>query len=316
MAAWPQQHKNLAACVILFLAAALAVYLFILRPRAQEVANAREAMTTLQSDLEKTGWPLDSERLTRLLDETQRRLEGPKGKQETDPRTAIGVRNRADAVLRSSTSMFDGRIKEFFGTSEDFVREVSRLDYQEEFNQLERKLRADDIILAEELLGLGDNTSSTSTYQLLLQIWTLDEVLKLAGANRLRPMKDAKVTISTDTGKRQASKLTVLPVKAYYLDLKDKEPYLLEMPIRMTLIGEMNDFCEFLRALHAAGKFYPVSYLELTTENPSLKRPDDDGVLRVGRVIVNIECSAFFRLHSDAPPIQRQTEMKLLPPGA
>jgi hypothetical protein len=315
VAAWPQQHKTLALCVILFLVAVLAVSLLVLRPRAQEVATAREEMTTLHGELEKTGWPLDSERLTRLLEETQRRLEGPRGRTETDPRTAIGVRNRAEAVLRASTAMFDGRIKEFFGTPEDFVREVSRLDYQEEFNQLERRLHADDIILAEEMLGLGENTSSAFTYQLLLQIWTLDELLKLVTANRLRPVKDAKVTISTDTGRRQASKLTILPVRAYYLHMKDKEPYLLEMPVRMTLAGEANDVCGFLRALHGTGKFFPVSHLELSTENPALRRPGDDGVLRVGRVVVNIECSTFFRLRADTP-VQKPTEMNTLPRGA
>jgi len=312
---WPQQHRSLGALVLFVLLVCGAAYLIAVRPEVEDLTVTQANVKETRSRLVQSGWPLDSERLKKLHEDMLKKLDGPQGRTSEDPRGAIGIRNKADIILRDATSMFRPKIEQFFGSAKDFVNEVSRLDYQEEYAQLERRFREHDIFLAEEILGIGEDTSSLYIYQMLLQIWTLDKLVTLASQNNLRPVKDPAVAVVTETGRRHASKLSVLPVRAYLLDREDKKPYVLEFPVRMTLRGELVHFCSFLRSLHADGNFLPISRLEMTCENPVGKRADKDGTLRIDRVEAEVECSAFFRLDERAP-VQRRKMANLLPPGA
>ena len=315
---WPAKHRNLGVLFILLGIGCFAVFLFVLRPKAQAVENARSEFTEIQGRLRKSGWPLDAERLEKLLDGVQRRLEGPKDTPGPgDVTAAIGIKNKADIVLRDATSMFKPKIEKFFGSTADFMKEASRLDYREEYNQLERRLAGEGIVLAEEVLNLGEGSSSPSTYQLLLQLYTLEAVLDLALESDLRPAKDPNVTVATETNQRgvQAAKLTVLPMRPYFLRPEDKEPYVLEFPVRMTLRGKLEGVCRFLSRLHANGAFFPVTHFEMKTENPALARPDSEGNVTIDRVEIEVECSAFFR-PSEKAPARAVKKVKKLPRGA
>ena len=305
---WPPQHRNLAALTVFLLIACVAVFFLVLRPKAQNVALAREAVDEKEQGLKETGWPLDAERLERLLVERGKKLDGPKG-----------IKKKADEILRDATDMFALQIEQNFGSTSLFVSEISELDYRQEFNQLETDLREAEIVLAEEILGLGVTTSSPHIYQLVLQVWTLRELAELAVKNNLNPVKDLRVTVRVgENESKKASKLTVLPVRAYYVDSGGGEPYLLEIPVRMTLRGELTDFCNFLRGLHADGKFLPVSSIELRTERPVLpsrRRGGRARTIKADSVVVELECCAFFRLREEAPK-HRRTQRRQLPRGA
>lgn len=316
MREWPRQHRNLAGVVVFLLLAYGGVYLFVVRPKDQEVADARGALQETREKLQKTGWPLEAERLGRLLEDMEKNLEGPRGKTPGDARSATGIKRKAELILKDATTMFAPRIGKLFPSSHDFVNEVSLLDYQEEFAHMERRFRNDDVVLAKDMLGLWEDTSSPYTYQLLLQIWTLDELVGLALKNELKPVKTPLVRVNAETGARQASQLTVLPVRAYFLDPEDKDPYVLEFPVRLTLAGRLSDFCNFLSALHRDGRFLPVSRMELKTDSPAGRpRLDRDGNARVDHVEVDLECSSFFRLQENTP-VQRVHTERMLPRGS
>ncbi len=311
---WPQQHRSLAALAIIVAVAAVAAYMFLIRPKWQAVSAAQAALGEKRKVLGETGWPLDSERLNRLLEDTRKKLDGPKGKKFEDPRTAIGTKNKSNLILRQATSMFAPKIEDIYHSSRVFIEEVSRLDYEEEFNALYQRLYSEGIILAGEVLGIDETTSSRETYQLVLQVWTLGALVDLALDHRLQVAKHPTITVTTENGQQpHASDLTVLPVRAYSLSEKDTEPYVLEFPLRMTLRGDLADFCAFVRALHDEGRFYPINHVELKAA-PSSRRSSADGDLTIDRIEAKVECCAFFRLDEDAPEIRIERE-NIIPPG-
>jgi len=295
MREWPPQHRTLAA-VVLFLAVMAGLFCFlVLRPKWQSVKDSREQVLTKQAELKKHGWPLDPERLRALLE----------AKQKYERRTAT----LSEDVVQQATSMFDRKIRMFFGTPEDFRVEVSLLDYQEEFDQITRRFRQQDVVLEESILGIGETSSSAYTYQLVLHLWTMESLLDLVLKHNLRPTTDASVTVQTDRGRKQAAMVTCLPMESYILDPGDKTPYIIEFPLRLTVRGKLEDFCALLRALHADGNYFPISNVELRKVVPPANLPALDVVE------ISMVCSSFFRTEHELPK-ETAPAVRKLPPGA
>ena len=106
-----------------------------------------------------------------------------------------------------------------------------------------------------------------------------------------------------------------MPMRVYTLNDDDKEPYLLEFPVRMTVRGTVDEVSSFLRSLNADSRFYPLTRFEMITENPALRgRPDEEGNIDVHLVEATIECSSLFRPFDDAP--KQKTKGKKGPKGA
>lgn len=291
------QHKRLAALAGVLLAATAAYYFFVLRPKQQQVARSSSRADRTAADLKEEGWPLDADRLSKLYEQKEKELEK--------------VSERARRVFEESTSTFDPKIQMFFGTNENFRNEVSRLDYQEEFNQIEQQLRGQGIIFAEEVLNLGENTSSDYTYQLVLKLWTVEEVTELVLNHDLTPAKSSSVRVLTETGKQPyASLISALPMVAYFVNEQAEEPYVLEFPVRMTVRGKLQDFTRFLASLTSEGRFVPISRMELRKVLPNRRQPALDVVE------VEIECSCFYKLTESVQKQPTGGDRKVLPPGA
>ncbi len=295
MNAWSPQHRNLAALAALLAAGSLGVYLVLLHPLRRDVAALRQQSESLQQELSGKGWPLNATRLNLLFTENSKALNRLKA--------------RSEQIISLATSMFDDRIVEFFGSREAFQGEVSRLDYQEEFSRIEQHLKGRGIILAEDVLNLSETTSSASTYQLVLQLWTAERLAALAVAHDLTPALAGTGAGATETKSRQASLLEVLPARAYFTSPQQETAYLLEFPVRLTLDGSLDNVRRFLAALHAGANFLPVSHLQLTKAVP----PVED--LATDRIRIRIECSSFYQPNSGLPARIRSTR-KPLPPGA
>jgi Tfp pilus assembly protein PilO len=279
----------------------LAAYWFWVRPLAIEVASARSSLEETLNKLKASGWPLDSARLESLREQKGKELEQ--------------FSKLTEEVLRQATSMFSSKMTMFGGTAEDFRNEVSRLEYQAMYNQFAEKAEQQQVVLSDEVLGLGENTVSPYTYQLVLQLWSLEALVDLALASNLYPLRDVGVRVPNEGGQAQAaSQLTVMPIRAYFLNPTDKEPYLLEVPVRLTLSGKLAHFCAFLRALQTDGRFLPVTNLELRKQPSSIGQRQQGGVSDV--IQVTLVCSAFVSFHEKAPAAPSPGGMKLLPRGA
>lgn len=301
MRPWPAQHRNLAIVLAIAVLVVGLVYMFFSRPKKRDVAGLRRELEDKQMRLVRRGWPLNSERLRELLQEMNRKLDGKGKRVPKHARDAKGIRNRADLVVRECTATFDAKIREQFGTTEDFMKGVSRLDYQEEFNRLTQEFANEGIVLDERILKLGEETSSPYTYQLVLHIWTVEMLVKLALEHHLTFVTDASAIASgLKERDRSPARITVMPMQAYLVGLSDKRPYLLEFPVRMGLEGTLANVGTFLGALQIEERFLPCSHFELTTRQPMKAKVTEGGRVRVDQVVVELECCSFFSIPGSA----------------
>jgi len=321
MIGWSNNHRNLTALVGLVLIAFVASVMFGLRPKQREVRNLEQSVQQLESDLRKTGWPLDPDRLNSLKD--------VKGKERDR------LRQQSADLLEKATVVFVEKIKRQYGSTDEFRTNVSRLDFTEELNQLHMYCRGRGrIFLAEEVLNLSEKTDGANTYQMVLQVWTLRAVLDLALASKLTP-RESGIWVESDVeraGRREKEPvacLSVLPVRAYSLRPDDKEPYLLEIPVRLGLRGKLENLCAFLALVqtgeildwdtargdkadqtHKLRCFFPVSHMEVRKTMPG----EDQRV--TDEIDIDVECSSFFRYRDVTPSVIRDRGIRLLPPGA
>ena len=297
MKPWPQMHKNLATLVLFAVLAFTVGYIIFIRPKQKDVARLQAEADELQKTLQAKGWPLDGTRLESLFDERSRELKR--------------LVDRSNEIPGQSTAMFDIKIKKDFESREGFRNNVTRLDFQEQFIQIEQAFKEKGVVFYPAVLNLSENTDSPYTYQLMLQLWTLQAILDLALTNDLRPLlvNPPKVEGASRDGNIRVSQVTVLPLKAYFTSAEEKEPYLLEFPIQLVVQGKLSGLVGFLRALHADDNFYPVTNLELRKAVPGRNRALAD------QIEADIQCSSFYRLRDTAPRVS-PAKIKLLPPGA
>ncbi|HCE46017.1 MAG TPA: hypothetical protein DET40_20930 [Lentisphaeria bacterium] len=317
MRKWPKQHANLFAIGAFLLLAVVATHLFFIRPMAVKVRADRSYISTTLAELTSTGWPLDPGRLATYLQLKKAELNG--GKLEGAVKDTIGMRRKSQDVINRCTSMLNNKIQKMFGNTTDFTHDVTRLDFQEEYNDLEQRLAGKNIFLTEEMLGLGENTQAQYTYQLMLQVWMLDRITSLIMDNNLTIQTDDKVVYQDEKGrKKAAAKLQFMPIIEYRLYDDDKTPYLYEIPLRFAIQGNTETVCKFLRILQSGGNFLPVSQIQVSSI-PDVRNDDTQLSMETRNIRIEIECSAFFcplDRPAGEPADRKSTAPKILPKGA
>jgi len=299
------QHRSLSGAFLVLVVCSVLAYMFLGRPREKDVADMRRGLEEKQRRLARGGWPLDAERLEALHEQMKLRLEGRSRRRPDTASEASGTKSRAELLFREATNVFDPKVRELFGSTEVFVKGVSRLDYEEEFSRLKKNLESKEVFLTEEILNLGESTSSPYTYQLVLQVWTLQMLVDLASEHGLEFVPNNDVTVIVGAEEKKATRVSVLPMRAYYLYPQDPDPYVLEFPVHMTVRCEVRNLMGFLQSLHSDGRFLPVRHMELFTDNPGDEQYLSGVHVRVDRLRVELECSAFFRLCDASPVPQR-----------
>jgi hypothetical protein len=296
---WHPPHRNLLAIAIILVVCAFAYYYFVLRPNVSELARLRETVSVKRAELRRRSLTEDAKRLGLLLEQCQQRNQS--------------LQQRSDQVLRRSTKMFAQKINHMYGSVQEFCDTASRLDFQEEFIEIERGFRDQGILMAPEVSGIGENTFSTQTYQLLLQLWTLEKVVNLATENHLATTRSNRFTALDDNGRPMpAAKIKVMPMLSYVLEEKGQIPYVLELPVQVRLEGSMANLRAFLIALQEGDNFLPVSRVELSK---CLPRGGDS---QADQVTIDLECSSFFLLRdkSNLPPPETKQKRTKIPRGA
>lgn len=311
--------------------AAIALYFLMLRPQALDVEDIRSSRDSLLKDLaemtKETPYPHDVNWLKSKVKSAETRLNGTTRKRDDGTEYNTGLIALSAQVLEHATSMFDERIKREYTDISTFMNQVSRIVYRDELDELTRRLSDKQIILAPEVLGIGEDSDEEETYQLLLKVWTIDRIVSVVEKNGLyvqrRQLASAgeapvRTPFGLGGGGRFASEITVLPTRSYILHKDDKAPYVLEFPIQIRVQGSLPTVCNAIRDLQADGNFLTVNRIVLETENPLLmgqRQPGDDGILRTRNVSVLLEVSSYFRPSGHAPSIQRN-EYRTFPAGA
>lgn len=293
------QHKNLAIFAVVLVVAFGVLYGALIYPRQNRVAELRKRRDALTDTLQENNWPLDPERL-------ESRRDMMKTAQDRFGR-------RCDQIMNQAAATFDENIGRYTdGGPEDFRNVVSRLDYREEYSSIHQELQKENIHFDEAVLGLGETSDSVYVYQQLLHLWTVKQLADLALQCDLAPAPHPEVKRYNADGRgRSVSQISVLPRVAYSVREKNDKPYLLELPVRMSLRGTMLGINAFLSQLQDGNRLLVLSRIEVRKIVPPKKSP------RTDRIEMTVECSAFFRLDSakslDAP---EQRERKILPAGA
>lgn len=266
-------HQNLLLCLLLATALQAVLYMLVLRPRLQEATHQERELEQLQQRFSGSRWPRSATLLRTMLSDMQKRLEGSDGKE--------GITAQTRTILKQAGTMFERRIHEQYGTREDFIRSVSRLDYQEEYIRLQNRLQEAGVTLHPAVFNLAENSAAAYNYQLMLQLWTTDALCRLVHDSGLT------VTTTLEHG-NNASQLAVLPIDAYFQDDKAPLPFILEIPLAVTVQGTLAQFSHFLEGLQSPELFLAVRNFELFVQVPDGKSPDP-------KLKVALECSSYFR---------------------
>lgn len=313
MRKWPKQHLNLLAILIFALILCGVGFFMLVKPMKEKIRDDREFIVQTKTELKKKRWPLDSERLQKLLEYKKSILS--KNKDGENAYKATGLRNKSNLLLKECTNTFEKRIKKIFVNPSDFSKEITRLDYQDEYNNVRDKLAEKNIYFSEESLMLGDDSDGALIYPKVLQIWLVDEVLHLALKNSLHVVNDYSVKVKDERGRmKNVANVKLLPVIPYALYEKDKKIYVMEFPIRVSLRGNLMNFTGFLRDVHSGGKYFPVSKLQIRSQ-PQWQEGESKTVLENSTLDIELECSAFFRFSENSPAKTQKRKIKVVPRG-
>ena len=281
-------YRTLGASTLFVIVACWVSWFLLVRPLRQAVRDSREEVASKRRSLTKRGWPLQRQKLEGLLAERKRLLEG-------DGKDDPGLEARSEQVLYHATSMFRERIRQSFASELSFVKNASNIDFREAFNHLLRQAAAKNIWLSPKVLNLSEETSSPYTYQMLLQVWTVERLLDKVLDARLLVAAHESEKVKVGNYVHPAAKVEVQPIKAYYLTADGGQPYLLEVPVRLMLKGRINDVRNFLATLTAAPDFLPPMHVEILAEAPKpAKRKKEDETMGPDDVRMHVICSAFF----------------------
>jgi len=254
----------------------------VLRPMRKAARAKERELTRKTGELGRKGWPLDHNRLQVMLAETSR-------KQDI-------AETRRGAVLYRAGVPFREKIMRRYETPEHFQKQVTRLDYQEEYKRLENYLKSKDIAVAPHVFKLSEDTVGLDNYKLVLQLWTMQTVVETALAKGLSVADvpfDESTLLEGQPKPPRASDLGALAIVPYLAAPHIKEPYLLRIPVRLNLVGDVSQLYDFLQAAGRDDVFFNIDHLEGKKPIP----PGTDFNNR--RVEAEVECSTFYILDSE-----------------
>ena len=316
MRKWPKQHVRIFMALVFLLLFLGVTYAIFVRPLAVKVRSDRAYIENTKNELGRTGWPLDPGRLESFVQLKKTELEG--GKLEGSKKDIQGMKQKSQQMLRQCTGMLNSKVRKVFENHSDFLHNLTRLDFQQEFNDLEIKLASKNIFITESMLGLGENTQTQNIYQLILQVWIIDKITALAMESGLSVQADDKVIAQDERGrKRPAAKIQMMPIVEYRLYEEDKTPYVMVLPVRLALYGNIGGLWNFFRKLQSPEHFFAVSQVQMSML-PDIRNDDVQLSLEAKNIKVEIECNAFYypsnESSGDVP--RKPAPPKILPGGS
>lgn len=284
---WMKVHQALAVALFLLIVVQILIYVFVIGPRKEELSEVKDSIASQMSRLKGAEYSLDAEKLKAYLERLKKELEGKSG-------TGIAIRANSEEALKKAGETFLPQIIRDYGKVSDFIQNVSRLDYQSEYNRIVLDWAGKGVKLSPEILNLSEDTQTPYTYQIMLSIWTVDKLLSLAGESKLAVAEDNSFAKRRGKGGNTShAMVTVKTMKAYFASPKDEKPYLLEFPVQITLKGELNSCLDFLERLNGEGVFLPARSFEIFAEPPAKIVSNQQGKIESGQLRMKLECSSF-----------------------
>ncbi|NMA47370.1 MAG: hypothetical protein GX945_12490 [Lentisphaerae bacterium] len=339
----PERHRTLLALLFLLLVLGVIYGMFFLRPQWNVYSELLSEYASVDKKLSESPWPKDSARLKSLLQTYEQNLRGMKKSSKAeeaaasdiftaDPRD-LGLQDKAELVMKHATGMFNQKIDNAYGDVSNFVTKASQTEYKDLYDRTDSMLQGMKVVLEPSIFGMDESTAEPEKYQMILKLWTVQEVVRRARENKLRVATDPSLIRA---GLGRPSKVSVLPMIPYCLDPQDKEPYLLEFPVRLEVEGSLDNFIKFVQSLQSENCFLPMKQMELLAEQPpqaqqiqvepdgtvnrvfktprgEVKRPTGtNGVLKMDNISAVVVCSSFFRPAPGTPV--RSTRRQVIEP--
>ncbi|MBR0459781.1 MAG: hypothetical protein IJJ26_11145 [Victivallales bacterium] len=284
MGNWLKAHKILAA-VALFLAALEVLFVFfVLLPLQEEMEDVHSDVESKFAQLKDHKWPMDGQKLQAYLNELQSSLDG-KGKGKGASRS---VREISQEALNKASGTFKGLLTQNYGSVADFLRGVSRLDYQAEYVRITKELKERGVTLSPSTLHLGEDVNTPYIYQSVMQLWTVERLVLLALDNGLAFAPAPNL-------RNAAAAVMVQPVCAWFETSQQTVPYLVEFPIRLVVEGTLENCEKFLDGLQEGENFLPVRRFEVQSVPPQLQGDSSEKLLPC-KIRMTLECSSFLAL--------------------
>ncbi|MDD3953915.1 MAG: hypothetical protein PHY82_08370 [Lentisphaeria bacterium] len=277
-------HQYVLVAALLAIGLQAAFYFFLLRPRQAGHAAAGKELARMQERLAASNWPQDADKLQQLLQEYRLQLKGDQ--------SSPGIEQQTASLLAQASRMYDEKIRELYGNKNDFYRNVSRLDFQEEFNRLQTRLQSQGITLQSSILNLTEDTISAYNYQLMLQLWTLEAICKRFQASGLQTTNPLAVKARGSISKAE---IRLLALQAFFREEKAERPFLLEFPVAVTLYGTLEQFLEFCQSLHSEDVFLALRNISLTALPPAQLKADSGGLAENGVLRLEMVCAGYYQ---------------------
>ncbi|MFA6815063.1 MAG: hypothetical protein WCS73_02060 [Lentisphaeria bacterium] len=256
-------------CIVAFvLAVAAFFYSMVLLPQQKTIESYQSDLQQIYKRMDKSNYPLDMASLQQIYKKLLAIQSGDK-KQK-------GLKEINDLLDKRTQNMYAEIIKEKYGTRSDFIRRVTRLDFQEEFFIVKDDFEKNGFELDPSVLGISTDTLSDYTYQLMLKLWTLKTLRQCLTASGVRVCKNAQ----------QKTKISLLPMKAYFESPKEEKPYLLEFPVKFAIEGNFSQIQFFIKQLITEPYFLPVQNFEIFSIPPKGEK--------MGQLRVNLKCAGYF----------------------
>ncbi|MBP5640917.1 MAG: hypothetical protein J6X55_15655 [Victivallales bacterium] len=267
---WPKAHKVLLILTVLLLAAFVAGYVFILMPLYERHYESKDALEKERTTVQQSEW--DSSE-TGIANATKLYTLAIGSKKSP------AAKEKSDALLENATGYLQKMVDDVKEASKNpSITKDGKKTYSDKYDEVKKYLQSKSIELVPSVYGLG-RVSEGNYYNMTLKLLLTRDVVDLLLKHRMTveqtveeyaPEADSIFVEETeDVVRIHASEIYTLPVKTYVLR-SDGEPYLLEIPLRITASGEMADFAAFASELQADKRCYTLTNMEIQTVKPQL----------------------------------------------
>ncbi len=276
-----KQHQYILLAVAGVLLVQILAYLFVMRPKSESVKDLKEGIEELRSSMTNGQWTADSEALEQHLNMLRSEAEKGKGKSSN--------LQKAQTLLGKT---FLEKIKqEGYVNVTDFMENATLLNYRKAYDVVMRELRARYVLLAPNVLGIGQDPPEDSfKYQYLMRLWTAELVCRLA--------LDSGLAIGMETKSGRGVKVNISSVATLepigYFELPTSErPYLIEFPVEIMVEGTLDSCIKFIKGMDTENVYLaPVKY-EIFALPPEGNEANEKGMLKHGRLRMKMTCSSF-----------------------
>lgn len=288
------------------------IYFLRLRPLSIEIEKRHTHVENEIREILERKWPVGPEQLQKLLRQQRNRL------------NTLKI-NLAE-VQERATGTFAERIKNKYGPDaitdpDNFIHYASSLDYQVYYEEIISAWRDKGVPLEPAVLKLSDDSAAEYIYQSVLQLWSLDKVLKTIAGNGLRPVVKQVRVVKSGEGRNaetvppsayqtvRAAEVILQPIRQYKTTEDADTVFLLEMPVELTVRCRLRQLIAFLQSLNNSDSLMPLNAIEIQKIPPRRSRH------RQGLLEVKMECGTFYPLRRENK-VELKKDIPPLPAGA